>query len=117
MVKDPAGPTIVGTHWHERVRLMPAVWLSIESIVTEADYPHRLSMDFHSHWFAGQLTYEIEPAGPASVLHQRETLRPGRPMLWLQRSIKPYLTRQVLRRLQDIKHILEQAGPLPGPGQ
>jgi len=33
--KDRAGPTRVGTRWHERVRPAPGFWLQVESVVTE----------------------------------------------------------------------------------
>src|SRR5512132_3330658 len=48
MIKDPAGPTTVGTQWHEYVSLAPGCWLHIESVVTEANEPTRLGMDFHN---------------------------------------------------------------------
>jgi len=120
MVKKPSGPTAVGTRWHERVRMAPALWLHIESVVTEIAQPSRLGMDFHSHWFAGHLTYEIQAEAGGSVLCQHETLQPRGPVRWLEKFIEPYLRRQLVRRLRDIQHLLERETtpePAHGPGQ
>jgi hypothetical protein len=76
MVKDPPGPTRVGTVWREAVRLVPGLWLHVDSVVTEAQPPHRLGMDARSPWFTGHLTYEVKPAEDGSVLRQREELVP-----------------------------------------
>jgi hypothetical protein len=76
MVKRPAGRTAVGTRWQEYVRLAPGCWMRIESVVTKADEPVRLGMDFQSSWFTGHLTYEITGTADGSTLHHHETLRP-----------------------------------------
>jgi hypothetical protein len=89
MVKEPAGPTALGTRWHERVRIAPGFWLHIESVVTQIAGPSRLGMDFHSRWFAGHLTYEIQADPGGSVLRQEETLQPRGPVRWLERSSSP----------------------------
>ena len=118
MAKQPSGPTARGTRWHEQVRIAPGLWLRIDSIVTQIEKPCLLGMDFHSHWFAGHLTYEIQAEAGGSVLRQHETLRPRGPMLWLEKIIEPYLRRQLVRRLQDIRHLLEREttpGPRPAP--
>jgi hypothetical protein len=107
VIKDPAGPTTVGTQWHEHVRLAPGCWLHIESVVTEADEPRRLGMDFHNVWFTGHLTYEIDGTDNGSVLHHQETLRPRlllRPFApFIEQGLRP----QLERRLEDIKQLLE----------
>ena len=108
MIKDPAGPTTVGTQWHEHVRLAPGCWLHIESVVTEADEPRRLGMDFHSVWFTGHLTYEIDGTKDGSVLHHRETLRPRLLLRPFAAFIEQGLRPQLERRLEDIKQLLEQ---------
>jgi Polyketide cyclase / dehydrase and lipid transport len=108
MVKEPAVPTAVGTRWHERVRIAPGLWLHVESVVTDVARPARLGMDFHSKWFTGHLTYEIQPDTSGSLLCQRETLQPRGPLRWLDRVIEPYLRRQLVRRLQDIRQLLER---------
>lgn len=120
MVKEPSGPTAVGTRWHERVRMAPGLWLHIESVVTKIAPPSWLGMDFHSNWFAGHLTYEIRAAAGGSVLCQHETLQPRGPMRWLEKIIEPYLRRQLVRRLRDIQYLLERgttSESTHGPGQ
>ncbi len=117
MVKEPSGRTALGTRWHEQVRMVPGLWLYIESVVTEVAEPSRLGMDFHSGWFAGHLTYEIQADAGGSLLRQQETLQPRGPVLWLEKIIEPYLRRQLLRRLQDIRQLLEgETTPGPRPG-
>jgi hypothetical protein len=72
MVKEPVGPTAVGTCWHEWVRVAPGCRLHTESVVSDVQEPYQLGMDFHSLWFTGHLTYDIEPAAEGSILHHRE---------------------------------------------
>lgn len=90
------------------MRLSPGCWLHIESVVTEADEPARLGMDFHSLWFTGHLTYEIDRTKDGSVLHHREALKPR----LLLRSFAPFIERrlqpQLERRLEDISQLLER---------
>jgi hypothetical protein len=120
MVKEPSGQTARGTKWHERVHIAPGLWLHVESVVTDIAEPSRLGMDFHSKWFAGHLTYEIQADTGGSMLRQHETLQPRWPMLWLGQVIEPYLRRQLVRRLQDIQQLLEgqtASGSARGPGQ
>ncbi len=93
MAKTPSGPTVVGTCWHEQVRIMPGCWLHIESVVAHIAEPSLLGMDFRSRWFAGHLTYEIEAEAGGSLLRQRETLQPRGPGRWLGKIIQPYLRR------------------------
>jgi Polyketide cyclase / dehydrase and lipid transport len=107
MVKEPSGPTTVGTVWHEAVRLAPGLWLHVDSVVTEAQQPYRLGMRFRSLWFTGSLTYEIEPAGGGSVLRQREELLPRRLLRPFRGVIEQQLRPRLRQRLGDIKSVLE----------
>jgi hypothetical protein len=45
MIKEPMGPTIVGTLWHEWVRVAPGCWLHIESVVSDVEQPIHLGLD------------------------------------------------------------------------
>jgi hypothetical protein len=101
-----------GHRWHEGVRLAPGWWLRVESVVTDADAPRRLGMDFHSLWFTGHLTYDIEPAGNGSVLHHREVLQPRVLLRPFTSFIERHLREHLQIRLNDIKSALEQR-PLP----
>ena len=107
MTKEPVGPTIPGTCWHERVRLAPGCWLSVESIVTDVCAPHSLELDFRNLWFAGHLTYTIESSVNGSVLHQREHLRPRGPLRWFSRPMDASLRPRLLRRQDDLRYIAE----------
>ncbi|MFI7121712.1 SRPBCC family protein [Amycolatopsis sp. NPDC049868] len=107
LVKEPSGPTEVGTRWHERVRLAPHIWLHVENLVSEADAPHRLTIDARSSWMTAHLTYEIEPVADGSVLRQHETLRLRALPRWLGPYIERRLRPRLHRRLSDIKAILE----------
>jgi hypothetical protein len=107
VVKDPAGPTVLGTRWHEAVRLGPGCWFHIESIVTELQPPTRLGTDFRTRWFGGHLTYEIEPTPDGCILHHRETLRPRVLLPWLPAIIAPRLRPRLVERLADIRNLLE----------
>jgi uncharacterized protein YndB with AHSA1/START domain len=107
MEKDPAGPTMVGTRWHEAVRVAPGCWFRIESIVTELQPPTRLGMDFSTRWFGGHLTYEIEPTPDGCILHHREILRPRALLPWMPAIIAPRLQPHTAERLADIRNLFE----------
>jgi pimeloyl-ACP methyl ester carboxylesterase len=109
MVKDPPGPTTVGTHWHEQVRLAPGYWMHVESVVSDIEEPRLLGMDFWSLWFTGHLRYNIEPTADGSVLRQRETLRPRVFSRWLSPIIDRHLRPRLLQRLQEIRALLEES--------
>jgi hypothetical protein len=109
MVKEPAGPTTIGTRWHEWVRLAPGCWFHVESVVSDVHKPYQLGMDFHSRWLTGHLTYVIEPAADGSILHQRETVRPRALLRWLSPFIERSMRPRLVQRLADIKAILEES--------
>ena len=107
MVKEPDGPTRIGTRWHESVRVSPHCWFHVESVVSDMHEPCRLAMDFHSRWLTGHLAYEIEPVAGGCILHHRETVRPRRPLGWLGPFIERSMRPRLVERLADIKAILE----------
>jgi deazaflavin-dependent oxidoreductase (nitroreductase family) len=107
MIKEPSGPTAVGTHWHEWVSIAPLWRLRIESVVTDIQAPARLGMDFSSRWFTGHLTYDIERADGGSLLRQRETLRLRTPLGWSVRFVGRRLRPRLEERLRDIKLLIE----------
>jgi hypothetical protein len=109
MVKEPTGPTTVGTCWHEWVKVAPGCWLHTESVVSDLQEPYQLGMDFHSRWFTGHLAYDIEPAADGSILHHRETVRPRALLRWLSPFIKRTMRPRLMERLADVKAILEES--------
>ncbi|MDD7942989.1 SRPBCC family protein, partial [Actinomycetospora lutea] len=114
MVKEPDGPTTVGTRWHEQVRLLPGCWLHVRSVVTEVEEPVRLGMDFSSCWFAGHTVYEMTPTTGGCVLRHREVIRPRPWMSVAVGLLGRSRRRHVAERLQDIKAVLETQRPTPG---
>jgi hypothetical protein len=108
MVKDPPGPTTVGTRWHERVRLAPGVWLPVENVVTDVSPPARLGLDFTAPGFGGHLDYRVEPTADGCVLHHREVLRTVPPLRRLGPALARSRRRHVAERLADIRFLLER---------
>ena len=109
MTKIPAGPTAVGTRWHEQVRLVPGLWMPVDSVVTEIGEPILLGMNFRSIWCTGHLTYTIEATPQGSILRQRETLLPRWPLRWLAAWVDARLRPHLLTRLAGIQAQLESA--------
>lgn len=107
MVKDPVGGTVVGTRWHESVRVTAGLWIHVESVVTDVVAPRHLGMDFSSPWFTGHLAYDIEATSDGSTLHQREELLLRRPLRWLSPWVESRLRPRLRQRLADIRTVLE----------
>jgi hypothetical protein len=105
--KTPSGPTHEGTRWHEQVRVMPGVWMRIESAATDTAPPHALGMDFSATWFAGRLDYEIRDSPDGSVLRQRETLRLRGPLAPFATQVDARLRPRLLDRLADVRDAIE----------
>jgi hypothetical protein len=77
--------------------------------VSDVKEPYQLGMDFHSRWLAGHLTYDIEPAADGSILHHRDTVQPRAFLLWLSPFVERGMRPRLIRRLADIKMILEES--------
>ncbi|MFZ5870921.1 MAG: SRPBCC family protein [Actinomycetota bacterium] len=107
MEKLPEGPTVVGTRWRERVRLVPGVWMTVWSQVAALEPERLLDLEFRSVWFQGRLTYVLEPVADGTRLVQRERVR----MRGVPRAAVPAVDRSLrwhlLRRLADIRDALE----------
>lgn len=84
------------------------MWLHVHSVVTEAQAPHRLSMDFRSLWFTGHLDYDIGPAPGGCLLRQREQLLRRRPARPFRRIVEQRLRPRLQQRLDDIRAIVER---------
>ncbi|HET8561265.1 MAG TPA: SRPBCC family protein [Marmoricola sp.] len=106
MVKEPPGPTVAGTRWHEAVRFVPGLWLHVESVVTQASRPSLLAMTFHSRWWSGDLRYEITDRSGGCLLRHRETVLPHLLLRPLTGWIEHRLRSRVLERLRDIHDVL-----------
>lgn len=116
MVKEPSGPTGLGTAWREVVRLGPLVSMTIHSTVTAIEQDRRLAMDFHSRAFRGCLEYVLEPVDCGTRLRQRQALQPH---WWLRPLAGPIVRRfagRVEARLVGIGALVESEGHVPEPG-
>lgn len=109
MVKEPPGPTRVGTRWHERVRMPGGWWLRVESVVTAVEEPRRLEMDFRNAGFSGHLAYLLAPAPGGTLLRQRETLRLRALVRPFATSVERSLGTHLVQRLDDVRAALEAA--------
>jgi hypothetical protein len=107
MTKSPAGPTHVGTRWHEQVRLAPGLWMRIETTATSTDAPALLGMDFTSVWFTGHLDYRIKPTPYGCVLRQQERLALRGPFTLAEGPVDARLRARVLDRLADIRDVAQ----------
>lgn len=107
MIKEPSGPTAVGTRWHEWVSIAPLCRLRIESVVTEIRAPARLGLDFSSRWFTGHLIYDIDRVDGGSMLRQQERLRMRTPLRWSGQFVGRRLRPRLEERLRDIRLLLE----------
>jgi hypothetical protein len=107
MVKLPSTATRLGSWWDEHVRLIPGVWLTIQSVVTELEEPTTMGMDFHSRWFDGHLTYTLQPSGSNTTLHQHETIRLRWPLSWFPGHVERTLRKQLGTRLVEIRSLAE----------
>jgi hypothetical protein len=64
-------------------------------------------MDFHSRWFTGHLTYDLEPDRRTTLLRQRESLVPRLVLRPLRAVVYRQLAPRLRQRLTDIKLVLE----------
>ncbi|MGX7729658.1 SRPBCC family protein [Rhodococcus sp. 2H158] len=108
MSKSPPGPTAEGTRWHERVRLAPGWWMSVDSVVTAIEDPELLGMDFRSAWFAGHLDYRIESTPGGCLLRQHFVLRLPRPLRSWSARVDARLRPRLLDRLAEVRDAIEQ---------
>lgn len=119
MAKSPDGATAPGTRWHEEVRLLPGVWMRVDSVARIVEAPYRLVEDFRSSWFRGQLAYTVEPADGGTLLRQRESLRLRDPLCLTAQIVDRMLRPRLLERLANIRDMVEatpRAGKPPERG-
>lgn len=98
----------------EVVRLLPGVGMTIRSQADRVEPAAALEERFASTFFTGHLAYAFEPIPAGTRLRQRERIRLrglGRP---LAGPIDAALRPRLLRRLAEIRDLLESAGS-PGP--
>lgn len=108
------GPVGVGTGYREVVRMLPLVKGEILSVLTRYEPPRYLQEDFRGAGMEGHLAYEFvaEDNGTATLLIQREHLRPLGALRIVAPFIRLMLGPRLRRRLEDIRQDLESGWPV-----
>jgi carbon monoxide dehydrogenase subunit G len=101
------GPAGVGTRYLEVVRMLPFVRGEIHSVITDFEPGRRLAEDFEGAGMVGHLEYRFEPEGDGTRLTQRETIQTRGFVRALAPLVKRMLGRQLRKRLEGMKTILE----------
>jgi len=110
------GPAGLGTRYREVLQMLPFVRGEILSVVTCFEPGRRLEEDFEGAGMTGHLAYSFAPAHGGTRLTQRETVRTRGALRMLEPLIERMLSRQLWRRLEDIKAILETGWTVAKPG-
>jgi hypothetical protein len=101
------GPAEVGTRYREVVRMLPLVRGEIHSVITDFEPGRCLGEDFEGAGMVGHLEYRFEADGEGTRLKQRETIQTRGFVRALAPLMKRILGRQLRKRLEGIKKILE----------
>jgi len=107
------GPAGVGTRYREVVRMLPLVRGEIHSVITDFEPGRRLAEDFEGAGMVGHLEYRFEPEGEGTRLTQRESVQTTGFARLLGPMMQPALGRQLRKRLEAIKAVLDAAGRNP----
>jgi hypothetical protein len=91
--------------------MLPLVRGEILSVVTHFEPGARLEEDFEGAGMTGHLAYPFVPLDGGTRLTQRETGRTHGFARVLEPIMKPMLARQLRKRLESIKVLLE-SGPV-----
>jgi hypothetical protein len=109
------GPAGVGTRYREVVQMLPFLRGEIHSVITCFEPGQRLEEDFQGAGMTGHLAYTFVPEDGGTSLTQRETVRMRGALRAFEPLIERMLSRQLRRRLEDIKAILEGGWPVAQP--
>ncbi len=104
------GPAGVGTRYREVVQMLPFARGEILSKVTCFMPGERLEEDFQGAGMAGHLAYQFLHEGDGTRLIQRETMSARGFLKVFEPVIRRMLARQLAKRLDAIKAILESGG-------
>jgi len=103
------GPTRVGTRWIEVMPMLPGVRLTVRSEADRVEPGVALGESFTSPMFSGHLAYEFRAVDDGTRLRQRQTIRLRGPVRLLARPMDAALRPRLLRRLADVRDLLEAA--------
>jgi hypothetical protein len=115
--KTTAGPVGVGTQYREIVQVLPFMRGQIRSEITHFEPGVRLEETFAGAGMTGHLAYWFHPQNGGTRLVQHETIRPQGFMRLLEPVIKRMLARQLWRRLEAIKAVLESGWAIAEQGE
>jgi len=101
------GPVGVGTRYREVIQMLPFVRGEILSVITHFEPGKRLEEDFEGAGMIGHLAYEFSPEDGGTRLIQRELVRTRGFTRLLEPFMKRMLSRQLWKRLETIKAVLE----------
>ena len=105
--KSTVGETCLGTRYREVVRMAPFVRGEFLSVITRYEPPHFLEEEFEGAGMRGHLAYEFASDSEGTLLIQRETLDVLGPLNVLSPVIRYMLTRQLRKRLDGIRDVLD----------
>jgi hypothetical protein len=106
------GPAGVGTRYREVVQMLPFVRGEILSAVTCFEPGERLEEDFEGAGMIGHLAYGFVQQDGGTRLTQQETVRTRGLFRVLEPLMERMLARQLWKRLEAIKAVLESGWPV-----
>jgi len=109
------GPAGVGTRYREVVQMLPFVRGEILSVVTCFEPCARLEEDFEGAGMIGHLAYTFVPEEGGTRLTQQETVRVRGLLRVLELLMERMLSRQLRKRLEGIKAVLESGWVIAEP--
>jgi len=101
------GPAGIGTRYREVVRMLHFIRGEIHSVVTHFEPGRRLEEDFEGAGMVGHLAYRFVPEDGGTRLTQQETVCTRGFARALEPIMKRMLSRQLRKRLETIKAVLE----------
>jgi len=101
------GPAGVGTCYREVLQMLPFVRGEILSRITRFESGEHLEEEFEGAAMKGHLSYQFVPEDGGTRLIQRETLTAQGLLKVLGPVMRCVFSRQLWKRLQEIKRVLE----------
>jgi hypothetical protein len=105
--KTTPGPAGVGTRYREVVQMLPFIRMEILSEVTRFERGERLEEMFDEAGMKGYLAYRFVPEDDGTKLIQQEILHMKGLLKIFSPVVKLTLSRQLWKRLEGIKEVLE----------
>jgi hypothetical protein len=110
------GPAGVGTRYREVIQMIPFVRMEILSEVTRFEQGKRLEEIFDEAGMRGYLAYRFVPEDGVTKLIQNEILHMKGLLKAMTPIVKLTLSRQLRKRLEGIKEVLESGWVVDSQG-